>query len=160
MLAETYDCLTCGHTHGVGDLVLHCGGPVEDGTALCWALPLGADPVDLATVGRESLPADYLDAGIAVVPNLTDGSFTGGTFPIRFDESNRVTMGIACGPQVRHLVVDVVDGLDRLRWWLNNVALLPAPGRVGGPAVGISWRVMATVDPSDVAFVRTRPYLQ
>lgn len=118
----TYDCAVCGHSHSVGNLVLHCGLHDHATFALLWVAQADRAPIDMST---SVVPATYLDAGLIEFFDWADPT----KIPTRMDlvEYNSVSLALARHGGRRHLVIDVVDGASRVRWSLPNAAVTPRP---------------------------------
>lgn len=102
-----------------------------------------------------SRPVDYLDAGIIDLPDVASGRFR-----LRCLETNRTTLRAHQQPGRHTLVIDAVEGVQRVRWVLADTLLEPVrqkPWTPGGPPV--EWVFDATVDPANVVVHTATPNL-
>lgn len=125
---------------------------LADNVALLYLAPT-ATPLPSGATAH--LPADYLDAGIITLPEVTSGRFQ-----LRCLETNRTTLRVHRQAGRHTLVIDAVDGVQRVRRVMADVLLEPVrqkPWTPGGPPV--EWVFDATVDPANVTVHTSAPEL-
>lgn len=152
MTQATYECAICGHTHGVRNLVLHCGYQGDANYGLLWIAPADTEP---AAASTSVLPAHYLDAGLIELPEGVDDT---GQTCLDLVECNRVSLDLARRGGRWHLIVDAADGMDRIRWSAPDATVTPGPLPTHMTA---EWRCSLTVaaDPATVTWHTERPQL-
>lgn len=123
--------------------------------ALMWVVPADEPLPDLGP-NMPNLSAAWRDAGIIDAPAIHEPDFAGGEFTIRCLETTRTTLDLHTNGGTVHLIIDTVDGIDRVRCLLTDVTIRRGADHAPTPGEPMVWELVATVAEGNVTSASTR----